>query len=326
MTEHKLTCSVTRDLLPAYIEGLTEPETTELVQEHLEGCAACQALEADMRAQIPVEKAPKRALRFLKRVKRTRLLAALLTVVVALGCIWWLYDQEFHYPNTEAGRLSAVEAYVPSPADSTMDAGVKAGTPLRVLGYAERNGYLYIAYAADNRDNVRGIVCLKRGVNGQYQPLNASEDPFPYVAGVMGETVSARGSEDRFFALMGDNCREIYSIRVKFKPPLGSSGFTGTYEKTYPVSESSFLWLLDWNELERDLGAPEGTSLTYNMWPEIDFLDQNGQDITGRFLDEEASQNWGSGKDTAETFLLYVYIGIVALLGVVFVLYFLRRD
>lgn len=61
MNEHKLDCCVVRDLLPSYLEELTEPETTTMVKEHLDGCPACSALEQDMRCHLPVEPAPKRA-------------------------------------------------------------------------------------------------------------------------------------------------------------------------------------------------------------------------------------------------------------------------
>ena len=81
---NNLDCCVVRDLLPAYLEGLTEEETSAQVRAHLEDCENCRELEKDMRAQVPLEKAPKGTLKFLKRVKRTRLLAAVLSVVVAL--------------------------------------------------------------------------------------------------------------------------------------------------------------------------------------------------------------------------------------------------
>ena len=80
------------------------------------------------------------------------------------------------------------EEYIPSPAHSTMQHGVKAGTSLRVVDYAQRGRELYIAYGAENRDNVHGILCLEQGWNGKYQPVSASENPFPYTAGVWGET------------------------------------------------------------------------------------------------------------------------------------------
>lgn len=78
MRETNLDCCVVRDLLPSYLEELTETETSAMVREHIEHCAACRQLEEDMRRQVPIEKAPQRALRFLKRVKRTRLIAAML--------------------------------------------------------------------------------------------------------------------------------------------------------------------------------------------------------------------------------------------------------
>lgn len=40
--EHKLDCCVVRDLLPAYLEGLTEEETTRQVEAHLEECPECR--------------------------------------------------------------------------------------------------------------------------------------------------------------------------------------------------------------------------------------------------------------------------------------------
>ena len=134
MRETNLDCCVVRDLLPSYLEELTETETSAMVREHIEHCAACRQLEEDMRRQVPIEKAPQRALRFLKRVKRTRLIAAILSALVALFCIGWLYDLEFHYANTEAGRLEAVCDYIPSPEGNTIS-GVEAGTPVRAVSW-----------------------------------------------------------------------------------------------------------------------------------------------------------------------------------------------
>ena len=59
---------------------------------------------------------------------------------------------------------------------------------------------------------------------------------------------------------------------------------------------------------------------------DIRLLDKNGKDITDEYKDESMTTSWGAGKGTAELFLLYVYIGIVAVLGIVFIRYFLRKD
>lgn len=48
MRETNLDCCVVRDLLPSYLEELTETETSAMVREHIEHCAACRQLEEDM--------------------------------------------------------------------------------------------------------------------------------------------------------------------------------------------------------------------------------------------------------------------------------------
>ena len=58
MDERKLDCCVVRDLLPSYLEGLTEEETARAVAAHLESCEACRKLAEDLRGEVPVEKAP----------------------------------------------------------------------------------------------------------------------------------------------------------------------------------------------------------------------------------------------------------------------------
>lgn len=319
----KLDCCVVRDLLPAYIEELTEEETSAQVREHLEGCTECRGLEQDMRSQVPVEKAPKGALNFLKRVKRTRLLAAVVTLALALWCIWWLYDAEFHYPNTEAGRLAAVEDYITEPADSTMNNDLKAGTPFQAIAWQEAHGKLFIFYKADNRDNVHGIIELTRGINGKYRIDQASMSPFPYTAGVMVSSVSGRHQDLNLIAIAGDNCREIYSAAVDYMVYDAVEGREVlSPELIYPISDLNFLWLLEPEDVQEQLGQ---SGLYVRPW-NVRFLDRDGNDITEQYRDAGVEQSWGGGKSTAEQFLLYVYIGIVAVLGAVFLLYFLRRD
>lgn len=139
--EHKLDCCVVRDLLPAYIEELTETETSVQVADHLENRPACRDVERDMRTQVPVEKAPKGALNFLKRVKRTRLLAAALSVILTLWCMWWLYDQEFHWKDDNASLTLALEEHV-----GWTDELEKA--EFRVQGVLEDQRELTVAFAA----------------------------------------------------------------------------------------------------------------------------------------------------------------------------------
>ena len=90
----KLPCAIVRDLLPSYIEGLTEEETTAAVKDHLDDCGDCAARYAAMigdevtaiePAAIDQEVDYLKTVR--KKTRRKALIAAALAVVLALGMV-----------------------------------------------------------------------------------------------------------------------------------------------------------------------------------------------------------------------------------------------
>lgn len=326
MDERKLDCCVVRDLLPSYLEDLTEPETAREVCSHLETCGDCRRLAEDLRRDIPLEKAPKRTLNFLKKVKRTRLLAAALSALLTLLAMGWLYEQEFHYPNTEAGRLAAVCDYIPS---EGYNANVALGTEMRVIAWTEKDDRLLIAFRAENREHVRGYLYLARGINGKYQIRSASYGPDQDTGGVWGLSFSSQDKEKDpdwdLFLLIGDNCRDIYTAELTFEGTNHAAGRDYTRTKTYELDGENFLWLLDRKTLCEELGFPHPES-TRVYCTDARYFDRDGNDITERYRDESVRQSWAAGKGTAELFLLYVYMAVVAGVGIVLVRYYLLPD
>ena len=81
----KIPCEVIKDLLPSYIDGLTDPVTNEIIEEHLSTCTECRKLyetmkEGDQRPpEDPIE------IEFLKvtRMKTNQRIAAFLAVTLA---------------------------------------------------------------------------------------------------------------------------------------------------------------------------------------------------------------------------------------------------
>lgn len=306
----KLDCCVVRDLLPTYIEELTERETSEQVAAHLAECPDCRELEATLRAEVPVEPAPKRALKFLKKVKRTRLVAAFLTLIVTLGCMWALYDSQFHWKK-DLGSLSACLQEHVGWTDKA------EGSTARALDTLEMGRDLYVSFLMEgSRGNIHGIATLERGVNGKYQFLRASYDPFPYTAGVWTTTVERDG--ERICLLAGEGCREIYSFIADFQI-YGKEGERESISVTFPVEENSFFMAYPTSELGRDLEAER-------IWlydSDITLLDKDGEDVTDQYRDEDIEDSWGGGVGAAELFLLYWFLAIVALLGGILIRYFL---
>lgn len=323
MKEDRLDCCVVRDLLPGYIEELTEPETARQVRAHLEHCPDCRQREADMRRALPIEKAPRRALGFLKRVRRARLVAAALSAALALACMGWLYDTAYHYPNTEAGRLAALEEYLPDARDT--DKGVAPGTPLEVVGWQERGKYLYLFYMADNDQNMHGVVTLEKGWNGKYQPFTAEIEPSNRWGGLYGGQILAGKEGEWLFYLAGYNCREVYSATLDFYlSDQNGEGLGVTTLHLPQMDGEDFFWLWNWEELAGQLGLSQGEAARARLG-DVRLYDKAGQEISQTFIEGE-EPHWGSGKSTAERFLLYVYMALAGLMGLVLVRYFLRRD
>ena len=101
MKENKsLTCAVARDLMPLYVENLTEDETTEMMREHIASCAACAQSYGMQKTKLEIEKKPQRpdfrGVRFFKKsfLKRVALWMAIIImgfIGVWSGCLY-LFD------------------------------------------------------------------------------------------------------------------------------------------------------------------------------------------------------------------------------------------
>ena len=98
--KNDLTCEVVRDLLPSYVDGLTNDVSNQAVEQHMKTCENCRKLYREMRepmngdevSEINNEqkanfKVPSE-IDYLKKIRkknRMRILAAVLTVVIAAG-------------------------------------------------------------------------------------------------------------------------------------------------------------------------------------------------------------------------------------------------
>ena len=94
---NQLPCAVVRDLLPSYAEGLTEPETTQLIRAHLDSCPACAAHYAAMTeeeaCQAQQEKKQLDYMKTIRRKNRKKMLLAVLFSCLALllGLACWAF-------------------------------------------------------------------------------------------------------------------------------------------------------------------------------------------------------------------------------------------
>lgn len=71
-------CDIIKDLLPAYIEGLTSRSSNEEIDKHLEGCQECRIFYQEMTSEIRGEPAAAefKKLDYLKKIKKRYIRAA----------------------------------------------------------------------------------------------------------------------------------------------------------------------------------------------------------------------------------------------------------
>lgn len=83
-------CKIVQDLLPNYIEKLTNEETNLFVQEHLKECADCRNILENMQKEIEVNnKQDKREVKYIKKFnKKFKVLKGILFSILAVAVIF----------------------------------------------------------------------------------------------------------------------------------------------------------------------------------------------------------------------------------------------
>lgn len=107
----KMPCAVARDLMPLYVENLTEDETTEMMREHIAGCAACAQSYGMQKTKLEIEKKPQRpdfrGVRFFKKsfLKRVALWMAIAIMCVGILCAGYIYVFENRHIDIDDIRV-----------------------------------------------------------------------------------------------------------------------------------------------------------------------------------------------------------------------------
>lgn len=96
----KMPCAVARDLMPLYVENLTEDETTEMMREHIAECAACAQSFGMQKTKLEIEKKPQRpdfrGVRFFKKSFLKRIALWMAIIIMGFIAVWgsglYLFD------------------------------------------------------------------------------------------------------------------------------------------------------------------------------------------------------------------------------------------
>lgn len=108
-------CKIVQDLLPLYIDDLTNKETNQFIEKHIEGCDKCKQTLTDMQGEIKLEKISNSIeIKGLKKVKRRMrlhiLVAIILTILLFFTGIY--INNNYSIYKNEEGKL-AIKSFNP---------------------------------------------------------------------------------------------------------------------------------------------------------------------------------------------------------------------
>ncbi len=85
--KEKRDCEIVQDLLPNYIENLTNDETNNFIEEHLKECNECQEVFDNMKKEFKVNttKRDEREVKYIKKYsKKMRILKVILLIIIVI--------------------------------------------------------------------------------------------------------------------------------------------------------------------------------------------------------------------------------------------------
>lgn len=94
--KEKRDCKIVQDLLPNYIDGLTNEETNLFIEGHLKECSKCKQILKNMRQDLTIDKPAKdsREVKYIKKYnKKLKILkfTVFLLLIIALGVMTHYY-------------------------------------------------------------------------------------------------------------------------------------------------------------------------------------------------------------------------------------------
>lgn len=104
-------CKIVQDLLPNYIENLTNDETNEFIEQHIERCLKCEQSLKDMKGDLQLKKIEKnKEINVLKKVKR-RMKVIILVSILSFSIIFYLcvyFWNNYSIGKNENGELKII--------------------------------------------------------------------------------------------------------------------------------------------------------------------------------------------------------------------------
>lgn len=260
---NKLPCAVVRDLLPSYLEGLTEKETDVLVSEHLKNCKECAECCTRMREPELLEHPEEKQVDYLKKLRRNSckkvvaaVLCACLILVTGIGAKLFvigspLDPESFYYEADLDGDKLMLKMEMTGSALVFGNSRIKnAGSDVIVEGKSVLSSALNRSGSRTeeiNLENVQrvfvmGQLVYEDGILVEQRTNQMFQNKTPYVGSMSNVAALARYLvlPNMAFTNQLDTEKEPYGWQLDFEEPL-----TDDQQKQMRASSALALALVD---------------------------------------------------------------------------------
>lgn len=252
-----------------------------------------------------------------KKVKKTRLLAAAISIILTLILSYSIYAIEFKYSVDKAALSYAITEFT-APFDDAVDA--------YVLETKEIEGVLYVSFKDQNHETINGIAKFIKGFNNKYRIIQTKTESSKYSSVVQFFPIEDR--DERLIVVSGYNLSnqiEYYALDyTAYTRPGYLADDRVERSLKFKTPNLQFLEIYNTKDLNTLLMESQQNTLYNYHLTGISIYDENGNEITDNFIIADNDiKDVSSSTGKAELFLLYVFIAIVFGLGIIMTRYFL---
>lgn len=175
MKQNNRDCKIVQDLLPNYIENLTDEVTNEYIEEHIATCEECAKVLKNMNGEMKLEQINQdKEIKYLKairrRVKRTIAIVSLLVIIIASCVVGYVYNKS----KLQITNYTFLRTEFSSPEKGTKDGNIY-GTIIAVIdenGKCKSTRMIYKGYEDEEMNKKYEMYKTKDYLDTNLQIIN----------------------------------------------------------------------------------------------------------------------------------------------------------
>ena len=250
----------------------------------------------------------KKQFKFLKKVKRARLIAAALCIVLTLVLSYLIYTMEYKYTYDKNDLATAITEFT-TPFEPTFDA--------YVLETKEKDGELIVSFKDQSNEGVYGISQFLKGVNQRYRIVSTDIDTSDYSSVVEFYPIEIK--EKRYIAVSGYYISDEIIYYGLDYDAYTSPGYLAKDRVSIPlkfeVKNPQFLEIYPADELDTQIVNISKKAIYNYHLMETSLYDAEGMEITENYRNIEVDNSISPSIGKSELFVLYITIAFVLGLG-----------